>query len=178
MSTDCCLGGPPCPCEEGGCCWYDMRFWVCPGAGEAEGLMPLRIDPWATDSGRRCEVFRLMLPGPGGSRRNSAKALAIGSDSSFTSREEGDGGPCRDGTRGSGMLIWGGTGGGGMEEVRSGKALDAAAAPATAPIPGRATPPNGFLSGSFSIGGGEEMGCGPWSCSDMLWNPLLSPLGW
>jgi hypothetical protein len=110
-------------------------------------LIPPRMlsDPEATDSGRLCEAPRRILPGPGGSRRSSASARAIGSDSSLTSREEGEGGPCLDGTRGSGMVIVGGTGGGGMELTRSGR-TEATAVPAVAPataIPVIATPPNG-----------------------------------
>lgn len=88
-----------------------------------------------------------MLPGPGGSRRSSASARAIGSLSSLTSRDEGDGGPCLDGTRGSGIVMVGGTGGGPIELTRSGKTEAIAVpggAPAAAPdIPGKATPPNG-----------------------------------
>jgi hypothetical protein len=73
----------------------------------------------------------------------------MGSVSSLTSRDEGEGGPCLEGTRGSGIVIMGGTGGGPIELFRSGRLVAMAPAPtAAAAIPGNATPPNGALLGS------------------------------
>ena len=57
------------------------------------------------------------------------------------------------------MVICGGTGGGGIDEVRSGRAVAAAPAAIPAPMPGRATPPKGVLVGSLSTGAGDETVC-------------------
>ena len=58
----------------------------------------------------------------------------------------GVGGPCREGIRGSGMVIEGGIGGGCIELCLAGKLWEGAG---VAPMPGMAIPPNGgFVSGA------------------------------
>jgi hypothetical protein len=112
---------------EGGC-WYDMR--LLPGAGLAL-FMPLPdcepdcvfwlAYPLVLSGLRICEAFRRTLLAGGASLLRSARALAMGSSSSRADCGAGEGGPCREGMRGSGIDIVGGAGGGPMEDRRWGR---------------------------------------------------------